>query len=241
MNYKLFSHYIMKKTLLSALLLSSMFLMNSCLQDRDPGPQPDAGFLTIYHGVADGPAMDIFTEMGRINNSPLTYSNSFPYSQFYVGERVLRFTPSNAANTLLETTHTLEKDKVYSIFLVNRLAEMEAVKIEDKWEEPTSELAQIRIAHLSPDAGNIRIEIGDEEEFFGEKIEYQDFSAFKAIEKGKTSIKVYTEDGSEELISVDEIDIRGNRVYTLIVRGLKDPQNSNNPLSIQLMTNYIRF
>lgn len=231
----------MKKSLITFLLIGGISLLSSCLPDRDPVTPPDAAFVTIYHGSPDAPNLDIYAETNRINNSPLTYGNSFPYSQFFIGQSLLRFTPHNAANTVLETTHTFEKDKVYSIFIINRLAEIEAIKVEDKWSDPTSENAQIRLAHLSPDSGNIRVKIGEEEVFFGAANNFEEVTSFKDLEKGKYSVSILNEDGSKELLKINEIEIRGNRVYSLIVRGFADSENGNNPLSAQLLTNYIKF
>ncbi|WP_051394806.1 DUF4397 domain-containing protein [Indibacter alkaliphilus] len=230
----------MKRSLMVLFVIGVTTLLNSCLQDRDPVTPPDAAFLTIYHASPDSPDLDIYAESNRINTNPLRYSTSFPYSQFFAAERLLRFTPHNAANTVLETTHTLEKDKVYSIFLVNKMSEIQALKVEDKWEEPTSEKAQIRLAQLSPDSGDLKIKIDEQADFFGESIPFKGITDFKEIEKNKVKITIMDNSG-EEVLTIDNLDIRGNRVYTLIIRGFSDAQNGNNPLSAQLLTNYIKF
>lgn len=237
------SHYVsMKKVILATLLFGGMCLLNSCLPDRDPITPPDAAFVTIYHGSPDAPSLDIYAETNRINNNPLSYSNSFPYSRFFIGERLLRFTPHNAANTVLETDHTFEKDKVYSIFLVDKMATIEAIKVEDSWSEPTSEKAKIRLAHLSPDTGVIKVKLGQEEEiFFDSENNFKEITAFQDLPKGKFSVSIWNEDESEEILFVNEIEIKGNRVYTLIIRGFANEENGNNPLSVQLLTNYISF
>lgn len=226
-----------------SLTLASILFMTSCLDNNFEGqPIPPSAFLTIYHASPDGPALDIYTEASRINNNnPLEYSASFPYSAFYVGDRKLRFNPYNAANTLLETEFTLEQDKVYSMFLVNKAAELNAVKVEDVWEEPDSEKAQIRLAHLSPDTGDIEITFNENDLFFGEKNQYLEITDFKPIDKSTIQVSLKSKESGETLLTVDEIEISGNRVYTLVVRGFSDPANGNNNLSIQLLTNYIKL
>jgi hypothetical protein len=229
------------KVLGLALTLSSVLLGTSCLDDFEGEPIPPSAFLSIYHASPDAPALDIYTEASRINNNPLEYSATFPYSAFYVGDRKLRFNPYNAANTLLETEFTLEQDKVYSMFLVNKATELDAVNVEDIWEEPDSEQAQIRLAHLSPDTGDIEVIINENDLFFGEKNEYLEITDFDALDKGEIQVTLKSKESGETLLTVDEIEINGNRVYTLVVRGFSDPSNGNNNLSIQLITNYIKF
>jgi len=223
------------------LSLSSVLLMTACLDNFEGQPIPPSAYLSIYHASPDAPALDIYTEASRINNNPLEYSATFPYSAFYVGDRKLRFNPHNAANTLLETEFTLEQDKVYSMFLVNKAAELDAVKVEDIWEEPDSEKAQIRLAHLSPDTGDIEVIINENDLLFGEKNVYLEITDFEALDKGEIQVTLKSKESGETLLAVDEIEISGNRVYTLVVRGFSDPANGNNNLSIQLITNYIKF
>lgn len=223
------------------LSLSSVLLMTACLDNFEQQPIPPSAFLSIYHASPDAPALDIYTEASRITNNPLEYSATFPYSAFFVGNRKLRFNPHNAANTLLESEFTLEQDKVYSMFLVNKAAELDAVKVEDIWEEPDSQKAQIRLAHLSPDTGDIEVILNENELFFGEKNEYLEITDFEALDKGKIRVTLKSKDSGETLLTVNEIEIRENRVFTLVVRGFSDPANGNNNLSIQLITNFIKF
>lgn len=222
------------------LSLSSVLLMTACFDNDEGQPIPPSAFLSIYHASPDAPHLDIHTEATRINNNPLEYSTTFPYSPFYIGNRKLRFKPHNAVNVLLETEFTLEQDKVYSMFLVNKAAEIDALKVEDVWEEPTSENAQIRLAHLSPDTDDIEVLINDESLPFSEKNEYLEITDFESIANGKIKVTLKSKVSGETLLTVNEIEIRGNRVYTLVVRGFSNPANGNNNLSLQLLTNYIK-
>jgi hypothetical protein len=222
------------------LSLSSVLLMTACFDDDEGQPIPPSAFLSIYHASPDAPSLDIYTEAARINNNPLEYSTSFPYSPFYIGDRKLKFNPHNAVNSILETEFTLAQDKVYSMFLVNKVAEIDAIKVEDIWEEPDSENAQIRLAHLSPDTEDIIVQINEELLPFGEKNEYLEITDFESMEKGTIKVTLKSKISGETLLTVNEIEIRGNRVYTLVVRGFSNPANGNNNLSLQLLTNYIR-
>lgn len=222
------------------LLLSTVLLMTACFDNDEGQPIPPSAFLSIYHASPDAPNLDIYTEATRINNNPLEYSTTFPYSAFYVGNRKLRFNPQNAANTLLETEFTLVKDKVYTLFLVNKAAEIDALKVEDIWDEPNNDKAQVRLAHLSPDTDDIELIINEESLPFGEENEYLEITDFEELDKGKIKVTVKSKATGEVLLTVNEIEIRGNRVYTLVLRGFSDPANGNNNLSLQLLTNYIK-
>lgn len=222
-------------------LLSSTIYWFGCLPDENNRPLPDAAFVSIYHGSPDSPDLDIYTESRKINQSPLRFGESLPYSQFFIGKRRLRFTPHLAVNTLFESEFTFEKDKVYSLFLVNNVSKLEVLQAEDKWSEPDADHAQIRLAHLSPDVREIEVVLNGNIKFFGERIDFREISEFKKIQRGKYSLEVRSKATGAVLVRSNEIDLRGNRVYTLVIRGHETPINNSNPLSIQLITNFIKF
>jgi hypothetical protein len=222
-------------------VLFTLFTLSSCLNDNEDITFPDTAFVSIYHGSPDAPDLDIYAESKKINRSPLIFSEVLPYIEFFAAKRLLRFNPYNAVNTLLELEKTFEKDKIYSIFLVNAISEIDALVVEDKWEEPEGNKAQVRLAHLSPDSGDLNVLINGQEDIFGESNLYLDITEFQKIEKGKVSIIVKSKLTNEILISVNDIDLKGNRVYTLMIRGFNDTAQGNNHLNIQLITNYIKF
>ncbi len=221
-------------------LLISLVLFSGCINDLDQPAQAPSAFVTIYHGSPDGPDLDIYAESNRINNQPLLFGQSFPYSAFFAGERRLRFNPFNAQNTLLEKNVTLAQDKIYTIFLVNKASDLDAIQVEDIWEEPDGLKSQVRLVHLSPDSGDLEISIGNQTPF-GAATSYLSISDFLELEKGKVKVVVKSKSTGEVLLTVDEIELLGNRVYSLLVRGFAVPANGNDPISIQLLTNYIKF
>ncbi len=231
----------LSKSISALTLIVSTICLFGCLPDNNDQPLPDTAFVTIYHGSPDAPEIDIYAEARKITQSPLRFGESFPYSQFFVGKRLLRFSPHLAVNTLLESEFTFEKNKVYSVFLANTVSELQAIQVEDIWTEPDADHAQIRLAHLSPDSGEIEVILNQNIRHFGEGHSFREISEFKKIEKGKYRVEVISKATGEVLVSSNEIDLRGNRVYSLVIRGFETPINTNKPLSIQLITNYIKF
>jgi hypothetical protein len=221
-------------------LFLSLILFSGCVNDLEQPAQAPSAFVSIYHGSPDGPDLDIYAESKKINNQPLLFGQSFPYSGFFAGERRLRFNPFNAQNTLLEKNVTLLQDKIYTVFLVNKAAELDAIQVEDIWEEPDGLKTQMRLVHLSPDSGDLEVSIAEQTPF-GPSTPYLSISDFLELEKGKVKVVVKSKSTGEVLVTVNEIELLGNRVYTLVVRGFANPTNGNNPISVQLLTNFIKF
>jgi hypothetical protein len=221
-------------------LFLSLILFSGCVNDLEQPAQAPSAFVSIYHGSPDGPDLDIYAESKKINNQPLLFGQSFPYSGFFAGERRLRFNPFNAQNTLLEKNVTLLQDKIYTVFLVNKAADIDAIQVEDIWEVPDGLKAQMRLVHLSPDSGDLEVSIAEQTPF-GPSTAYLSISDFLEMEKGKVKVVVKSKSTGEVLVTVNEIELLGNRVYTLVVRGFANPSNGNNPISVQLLTNFIKF
>lgn len=229
-----------KSLFVTIILLSSVFLF-SCLPETDKNQIPDAAFVSIFHGAPLTSDLDVFAESRMITQNPIKYGESFPYSRFFPGNRLLRFSPGHAVNTLLEEEFRFKKDSIYTVFLFNEESELKAIQIKDVWEEPNAEKAQIRLIHLSADTGQLTVIIDDSPDFFKEGLEFTQSTEFKSIDKGKHDVKVVASQTGETLLTVGEIELRGNRVYTLMIRGFENPTIPNNPLSVQILTNFIKF
>jgi hypothetical protein len=222
------------------LVLAMTFLLlnfTSCLNVDEGAEQVPVAWLSIYHGAVSIPDLDIFNESRQINfANPLRFSETFPYNRFYPGNRNLRFNTHNSLNLLLEQSFALEADKVYSLFLFNGATALEAVMAEDNWEEPNAEEAKLRFVNLAGDTGEVNLFV-DDQPF--QTAAFKDIDSFAGLPRGRHNFTVRSAN-DEILLEVTNVDIRGNRVYTLILRGLKDTPEENKKLSLQLTTNFIR-
>lgn len=216
-------------------------LLTACLNDDDDNPLPPAAYVSFYHGSPDAPGLDIFVDGRKINNNPLNYNETLPYQPFFLGKRNFRFTPPNAVNSLLDSEITFEADKTYSIFISDLSSNLKTLVLEDDWETPTANNAKIRFVHLSPDAADIEVEISGTAGPFGDTSDFLNASDFVNFEKGVLDITVKSKITNEILVSANDVEIKGKRVYTLVLRGQKSQASGDKQLSLQLLTNFIQF
>jgi hypothetical protein len=141
----------------------------------------------------------------------------------------------------LETKVTFAVDKAYSVFLANNMNNLQAHVLEDDWEDPTENQASIRFVHLSPDAGAIEVVVSGKENSFEEPVSFLNDGEFEKLDKGTYTFLIKSADGGESIVQAANVEIKGNRVYTLVLRGKKSQTDGEKKLNLQLITNYIQY
>lgn len=225
--------------ILSVITLAT--LLSSCMGDLEAPDFPTTAYVSIYQGSPDAPAMDIFANQNKVNRDPMLFSQALPYNAFFPGDRDFRFASFNSATSLLEKDFKLEADSVYSLFVVNESSNLDAVLVKDEWEEPKAESAQLRLVHLSPDTENVSLEISQETTQTIENIAFKGASEFIEIPKGTTTLVIKSKTTNQTLLTSDVLDLKGNRVYSVLIRGLKAESSGNKKLDLQILTNYINY
>lgn len=221
--------------------------MTSCLDD-DNGtvvPRTPTAYVTLYHGAPGLTNLDVYADANRIQfNGPFEYSDFSGYRPFFPGERDLKVTPYNAANSLADTTVNLKADSLYSVFITGGEANaVDLLLVEDIIPDEADDKALIRVVNLSPDAPafNLVEDAANSTALF-EDIAYKEVSDFKQIDAGKTTFKILSSADDESLTSVDNFEFVEGRVYTLIIRGFSNPPAGNtNNLSVQVQPYFFSY
>jgi hypothetical protein len=221
--------------------VAGSLLLTSCMDDIESPELPPAAYVSIFQGAPEAPAMDIFANQNRVNQNPLQYTQVLPYSAYYTGNRDFRFSAFNSATALLEKNFELKADSVYSVFISDEAEGIDAILVEDTWEEPTAEKAQLRFVHLSPDADEVYLEVSGTTTPLVTESTFKSVSDFEELSTGNFTLKVKSTETDETLIQTGTLELKGNRVYTLILRGLKAETTGDKKLDIQLVTNFVNY
>ncbi len=232
---------VLRKLFVGAAILGASISLSSCLDNLDSPDLPPAAYVSIYQGSSSAPAMDVFANQNRVNQNPINYAEVLPYSAFYPGSRGFRFSAYNSATSLLEKNFTLKADSVYSVFLADKQSGIDAIFVKDVWNEPTAEKAQLRFVHLSPDSDAVYLEISGSTTPLIPAAAFKQVTNFKEIPKGNFTIRVKSSQTNEVLIQTGTLELKGNRVYTLILRGLRSETTGSKKLDLQLVTNYFNY
>lgn len=224
-----------------AAVASIAILGTSCLNDIDTPISTPAAYVSIYQSSPDAPDMEIFADANRVTSQPLGFSEFIAYSPFFTGERLFRFLNSINGGTLLEKNFQLEVDEIYSVFVLDHATDLDAKLVKDEWEDTKADFAQIRFAHLSPDAGEVFVELSGLQAPITANTLFKDVTGFGEVEKGTYDILIKSVEDGETLIEIKNVEIKEKNVYTLLLRGLYEEPTNQNSLDLQLITNYFEL
>lgn len=228
------------------LLLGSLFIttLTSCLDIQESGDETvnPATHIAIYHGAPDAPDVDIFVDDIRLNNQPFLYASYSDYFNFVSpGNRKIKLTPVNASNAFIDTALTFKEGEIYSLFLVDRLQDIQLLAIEDSLITPGANEVGLRVVQLSPDAPSMDVVLvkSGSNTSFSTNIHFKDCTPFRKVASGLHTVQVRNAESQELLLAVPNISLEAGRNYSFIVRGFATPPTgSKNVLSLQVIRNY---
>ncbi|GAB3831178.1 DUF4397 domain-containing protein [Pontibacter rugosus] len=233
-----------KKSIVSkaALLFFSVasFSLTGCIDDEvDPVEPTPVAAVSFYHGSPDAPDLDIQLDSKVINSQPFKYTSFSGYTRLSPAAYRIKFTPVNTATAFVDSSYTFKDGKVYSVFAVNRQADMELLIVQDSTNAPASGNAVLRVVNLSPDAPEINISTkGSTAVTVASDLAFKEITPFAALAGNRYSFEVTSADNNEVLLTISNIDIEAGRAYTLVIRGFATPPAGNtNALAAQFIRN----
>jgi hypothetical protein len=235
MRNNIFQFLWRKPVSLLGVLLLAVFL-TGCLDDDNQNVQPvPVGYVYIYHAAPDAPVLDILVDNRQINSQPFDYTDRAGYLNFYTGSRNIKFNSANASNALIDTAFSVADGKAYSLFVINRLSNLETFIVRDSAETPASGKAMVRFVHLSPDAAAMEVTVDDEANPLFTQTGFKQATNFQELDAKSYVFKVKSA-GSPDQLSTNDLMLREGEYYTLVVRGFATPPAGNtNVLSVELL------
>ena len=229
------------RSLATVALLAGTLGLTSCLDnDDDMLDYPDAGYISIYNGAPGNAGVIVYADQNQVNNFPIKYKEVLAYQNFFPGDSLFKSSDPNSLTSLLEKEYEIKVDSVYSMFVLEDQGELDAVLVDDDWSEPNADEAQIRMINLSPDAGSVTLKLDEVVDPFFEGIAFKSNSEFESLDSDTYKLTVVSSTG-EVLATATNVELIGNRVYTLVLRGYKQSTENAKKLDMQLLTNYIDY
>jgi hypothetical protein len=208
------------KNLVLALAVSITALTFVGCDDEEEAPMqpaPSNSSTMVIHASPDAPGVDILVD-NAIAGTNLTYLQNTPYLTLPSGTRNIKVNVTGTSTTVIEANINFVKDKAYSIFAVNSVANIEPLVLEDNLAKPASGKAHVRFIHLSPDAPAVDITLADGTVVFG-NISFKGFTAFTPLDAGTYNLQVRLAGTSTVVLDLGNITFTSGEIYTTYARG----------------------
>jgi hypothetical protein len=220
------------------LVCLSVLFLSGCLNGDDDVTTEPQSFVTFYHASPDASSMDVYLNGTKINSQPFEYSNYSGYVNFDAGNAQFQFTPQNSTSALAESIVSLKVNTSYSLFLIDRLNEIDTWFVRDTSAVASAGKARVRLVHLSPDGGSLNVGVtGETTSQFTNRL-FKTATDFIEVDAKTYSFDIRTPGTNAVLKTVQGIILTEGKYYTLAIKGFATPPSGNsNSLTLQLLPN----
>lgn len=224
-----------KKFLLGVLAAGFVSVgMTGCKKDDDT---PAQARVLVTHASPDAPGVDLLVDDTRVNSAPLTFPNNTGYLPVNAGTRNVKVNAAGTSTTVINANLNLEAGKNYSVFAVNRLANIEAVVLQDDLTTPATGQAHVRVVHLSPDAPAVNIGVQGSATNLFSNIAFKGSTAFTPVPAGTYNLEVRVASNGAVALTVPAT-LEAGKIYTVFARGfLAPPTGNTNALGASIIVN----
>ncbi|WP_339923330.1 DUF4397 domain-containing protein [uncultured Cyclobacterium sp.] len=219
----------------------------SCLDvnddDLNQSPNTPTAYVSFYNGTNATADIKIKVDSTVYDRKPFDFGNYIDYWYFYTGDRNFSFIDIESGQSVLDTAVKLEVEKVYSFFMAEKEDDFTTLFVEDSLELPVSGKALVRLVHLASDGPEVTLYQRDKEDAIIEGLPYMEITDFINVDHGETDLILKSPGNDlDELVRLNDVNLREGRIYTLVVRGkVQAASNSSEALRIQLIRNYPNY
>lgn len=173
----------------------------------------------VVHASPDAPAVNLFVDGNKVNQTPLAYPNNTGYLDLEAKEHKIEVKADGSDTAAIDATLPFDANKNYTIFAINTLANIEPLRVEDDLTAPASGKAHVRFIHLSPDAPAVDIVVKGGPELFNNQ-KFKDFTAFTPVDAGTYTIEVKLNGSGTVALTLTDLKLEDGKIYTVFAKGL---------------------
>ena len=199
-----------------------------------PSPLPSNSLVKVIHASPDAPGVDLLVD-NTVAGTNLTFPNNTGYLTVPSGTRNVKVNVTGTTTTVIDANIDFMKDKNYSVFAVNSVANIESILIEDDLANPAQGKAHVRFIHLSPDAPPVDVTLTDGTVVFGNK-SFKEFTAFTPLDSGSYDLEVRVAGTATVALDLPVINIEAGKIYTVFAKGFLSG-NGQQQLGAEIIVN----
>lgn len=227
--------FIRKFSTVSTALLLGAVIFTGCKKEDEA---PAQARVLVVHASPDAPGVDLLVDDQKVNTAPLTFSFNTGYLNVNSGSRNIKVNAAGTSTSVINANVTFDPSKSYSVFACNRLANIEAVVLEDNLATPAAGQAHIRVVHLSPDAPAVNIGVAGTTTNLFTNLAFKGATAFTPVPAGTYNLQIRLASNNSVAFTIPPTTLEAGRIYTVFARGFVTPPTGNtNTLNVSVINN----
>lgn len=191
-------------------------------RDADPSLHFLFNFLKprvmVVHASPDAPAVDVFVDNAKVL-SEVPFPVNSPYLRVPAGTRNFKVKAANTDLTVIDATARLDWGRAYSVFAVNRLANIEPLVLNDDLRRPSPGKAKLRFVHLSPNAPAVDVALQGGAVLIPNKA-FKEYTPFVELAAGTYDLEVRVAGTSDVALPLPGVKLQDGFIYTVWAKGL---------------------
>ena len=217
--------FFLKHKAIAAALTFSVFslgLVSCSKMDNNYEPIQVSG-LNIIQASPTTELLDVYVDNTRANgNTDFEFGNKIGYLSAFSGNRVFNVTKKNNLTSLKSLQHNLAPNLGYSLFVVNKLENIELLILDDNLEKPAAGKAKIRFVNLSPDGGSLSLNVNGAATDLATNKAFKEFSTFEAVDATEsTTLNIKNATTGAVETTLTNVKLEDGKIYTVYAKGLK--------------------
>lgn len=174
--------------------------------------------VLFVHASPDAPAVDIYVGQNRrVKN--LGYPENSSYRSVRPGTNDVKVNVAGTSTSVINAPVPFESRKAYTIFAVDRVANIAPLLLEDNLSRPAPGKAHVRFVHLSPDAPPVDVAVANGGMVvFGNK-SFKQATDFTPLPAGKYDLEVRLAGTGTVVLPLPGIVLKAGKIYTVFAKG----------------------
>lgn len=199
------------------------------MQDRN---QSLEGYVRILHAVPDAPNVDVYANDILIARN-LDFGNYTDYTDLEEGNYVISlYVTGSVDSPVISNMLYVSSDAAFTVAAVGRLQDISFLAIVDDSEPIDPNFANIRFAHLSPNAPEVDITLEDGTYLFSD-VSFQQITPYNAVSPIDYTLEVRVAGTSTVVLTVPNVRLERNQFYTIYAIGLVGEEPELNAILVE--------
>jgi hypothetical protein len=187
-----------------------------------PAPVADAQATTrlrVLHMSPDAPAVDVLVD-GQRAISNLAFKAATDYAAIPSGQRNARVTPAGQNQTaVIDANPDLPAGQDLTVVAVGRVAQIEALTLQDDNRAPSAGKAKVRFVHASPDAPAVDIAVAGGPVLFP-NVQFKGVAGYNEVDAGTYNLEVRAAGTQDVALRVPNVALQPGQIVTIFAAGL---------------------